>query len=86
MDIGLDKRVDYIKEFHKTERNIKKNIEAMKNQNKMLFKMFKKSSSRRELKNIKNFKKASYDSSSSDNNSFSRDSDAAYSSIYCLSD
>ena len=59
------------KKFHKTKKNMQMHRKALKKQNKVLFKLAKKTSSQRELKNIKSINKESNDYSRSDSNSVS---------------
>ena len=57
-------------------------MNALENHNKMFFKLAKKNSIQRELKDINKIKKASYDSSRSDNSSIFINLD--YSKYYIL--
>ena len=57
---SLGNRADSVKYYKKSEHTWKKELKALKNQNKMLFIIAKKSGSRRELKNIKKIKAKAY--------------------------
>ena len=56
MVIRLGNKDEAVKQFKKFKNKWKKELKALKKQNKTLYSIFKKSGLRRELKNIKNIK------------------------------
>ena len=72
---GLGKRDAAVNQFHKSENKIQRNLKALKKQNKILFKLVKKTSYCKDMHKIKNIKAMKYNSS--------RNSDI---DIYCSDD
>ena len=72
----LGSRTDTVKKYKKCENKWKKEMSAIKKQNKILYSITKKSGSRREIKKIKNIRKKaskkSRESSSDDSDSDNR--------------
>ena len=56
----LGNRADSVNNYKKSEHKWNKDLKVLKNQNKMLYRISKKSGSRRELKKIKNIKSKAY--------------------------
>ena len=78
----MESRAESMKQYNKYESKRKKDIKALKKQNKMLFIISKKSGSYRELKKIKNIraksaKKRRNDSSNSSSDGLDSDSSLA---------
>ena len=86
LDGNISKHNDTAKQFLETENKMQKQMKDLKKQNKIIFKLDKKSSSCRDLNKINKIDKSSYDYSSRNISSVSINSYYSYSSISPLSD
>ena len=72
----MGSRTDAVKQYHKYEKKWKKDLKALKKQNKIIYSIAKKSGSRHDIKKIKNIR-AKYSKKTSDSSSDDLDSDSS---------